>query len=322
MVRSIAAISSAAISIGAASIISQEVVYAPHTKIGSRDQVIPRARMVVIVTIRLNPNSVIDRPTSAKKQDVRVVAGGALGPQRLVARPAGLEAAKEDRREQDHLAGHQKPERERREARERHPPRADHQRHQERGKRPQQPRGHGPHHHRPVHADQRQVLVGAEHVHVGLKQLGPDQHRVEPGDEEEQPDPHHVLLGDDLVVGRQREVPKDALLLGLALGQRRGMPEHPLQRVVGKAQADEEADHAEDVAEHDRDVVLARLRGVVREVRAGEALADPVADEPPHDPEDDPGHDVEADQPSPAGARGVCRHCSRAHPALLNGSGK
>ena len=65
--RSLAAISSAAISIGAASSINHAVAYAPHTKIGSRDQVIPGARIVVIVTTRLNPNRHIESPTSAKK---------------------------------------------------------------------------------------------------------------------------------------------------------------------------------------------------------------------------------------------------------------
>ena len=38
-----------------------------HTKIGSRDQVIPGARIVMIVTIRLKPSRHIDSPTSAKK---------------------------------------------------------------------------------------------------------------------------------------------------------------------------------------------------------------------------------------------------------------
>ena len=66
-VRSIAAISSVAISVGAASSISPEVASTDHTKIGRRDQVMPGARIVTIVAIRLKPSSVIERPTSAKK---------------------------------------------------------------------------------------------------------------------------------------------------------------------------------------------------------------------------------------------------------------
>ena len=38
-----------------------------QTKIGRRDQVMPGARMVMIVTSRLSPSRHIDRPTSAKK---------------------------------------------------------------------------------------------------------------------------------------------------------------------------------------------------------------------------------------------------------------
>jgi hypothetical protein len=65
-VRSSAAISRAATSIGAASSIRTPVANVPHTKIGSRDQVIPGARIVMIVTIRLRPSKHIEMPTSAK----------------------------------------------------------------------------------------------------------------------------------------------------------------------------------------------------------------------------------------------------------------
>ena len=90
-----------------------------------------------------------------------------------------------------------------------------------------------------------------------VQQLGADQHRVEPADEEEQPDPDEVLHPDDLVVGAEAEVAPDALFLLLA--QRRRAAEHPRDRVVGEAEADEEADHAEQVGEQQRDVVLVRV---------------------------------------------------------------
>ncbi len=67
IVLSSAAIASVAISIGAASTISTEVANVAHTKIGSRDQVRPGARMVMIVAIMFSPSSVIEMPTSAKK---------------------------------------------------------------------------------------------------------------------------------------------------------------------------------------------------------------------------------------------------------------
>ena len=57
-----------AISTGAASTISTEVASTDQTKIGRRDQVSPGARMVMIVAIMFSPSSVIEIPTSAKKQ--------------------------------------------------------------------------------------------------------------------------------------------------------------------------------------------------------------------------------------------------------------
>ena len=66
--RSKATIRSVAIRTGAASTISPEVVSAPQQKIGRRLQVSPGARIVAIVTIRLSPSRVIERPTRAKKK--------------------------------------------------------------------------------------------------------------------------------------------------------------------------------------------------------------------------------------------------------------
>ena len=73
------------------------------------------------------------------------------------------------------------------------------------------------------------------------------------------PIPTRYWIADDLVVGAQAEVAADALALALVLGQRRRVAEHPPDRVVGEPEADQEADHPEQVAEQDRDVVLAGL---------------------------------------------------------------
>jgi hypothetical protein len=173
-----------------------------------------------------------------------------------------------------------------------------------------------------VHADQREVLVGAERVRVGLQQLGADQHRVEAADEEEHADADQVLHGHDLVVGREPEVADDALLDRLVLGQRGRMAEHAADRVVGEAQADQEADHAQEVAEHDRDVVLPRLGRVILQARAVDVAADRViADRVPDDRQHDGGQQVEADQPPPHRPL-PGGHRNRAHPPLLCGSGK
>ncbi len=67
IVRSSAAISRVAISVGAASTIRIEVANVAHTKIGSRDHVSPGARIVMMVAIMFRPSRVIDTPTRAKK---------------------------------------------------------------------------------------------------------------------------------------------------------------------------------------------------------------------------------------------------------------
>ena len=96
----------------------------------------------------------------------------------------------------------------------------------------------------------------------GVQELRADQHRVQAADEEEDPDPHQVLDPHDLVVGAEAEVAPDPLVLLLA--QRRGPAEQARDRVVGEAQPDQEADHAEEVGEQQRDVVLIGLRPGIR----------------------------------------------------------
>ena len=96
--------------------------------------------------------------------------------------------------------------------------------------------------------------MGPTTVGCRVQQLGADQHRVEAADEEEDADPDQVLHADDLVVGAQAEVAPDPLFLLLA--QRRRPAEQARDRVVGEAEADQEADHAEHVGEQQRDVVL------------------------------------------------------------------
>ena len=64
--RSISTKSSVASSTGAASTIKNEVDSTPQTKIGSRVQVRPGARMVRIVAIRLSPFRHSETPISMK----------------------------------------------------------------------------------------------------------------------------------------------------------------------------------------------------------------------------------------------------------------
>ncbi len=103
----------------------------------------------------------------------------------------------------------------------------------------------------------REVLVRADEGGRVVQQLGADQHRVEPADEEEHADTDQVLHADDLVVGAQAEVAADPVFLLLA--QRGRSPEQARDRVVGEAEADQEADDAAEIGEQQRDVVFVRL---------------------------------------------------------------
>ena len=130
-----------------------------------------------------------------------------------------------------------------------------------------------------MEADQRQVVAGVEDLRRGLQQLGPDQHRVEAADEEEEADPEQVLDPDHLVVGAEPEVAADPALLVFEDGALAA--EHPAQRVAGEPEADQEADHREQVAEHQRDVVLVRV------VDEFEAFGVDLVAEPPAEVEAD-----------------------------------
>ncbi len=257
-----------------------------------------------------------------EEDDVGVHPDHGLVVERLVAGPAGGEAAEEDRGGEDEAGCHQQPEGQRLDPRERHAPGADQDRHEVVRERPQDPRGHHPHHHRAVLADQGQVLVGPHDRRRAVQQLGADQHRVEPADEEEQADAAEVLDADDLVVGAEAEVTTDAVLLFLAQG--RGPAEQPRDRVVGEAEADEEADHAAEVGQQQRDVVLVGRRGVFEAFSFGHEVADPPAEVVAADAEDHRAQQVESDQPPPQ--RSLCHRGLRcaghaAHSPRLVGSG-
>jgi hypothetical protein len=117
-----------------------------------------------------------------------------------------------------------------------------------------------------VHADQRQVLPGRKDLLRRPQQLDADEHRVQAADEEEEADADQVLDADDLVVGAQPEVARDALRLLLA--QRRRIAAQPSPGIDAEAEPDQEADDAEEVTEKDRDVVLAGV-GEVRGTNRG-----------------------------------------------------
>ena len=251
-------------------------------------------------------------------EDVGVHAGVGLQRERRVAGPAGREAAVADGRHQHHARQRRQPERERLDARERHPPRADHERHQVVPERPQDDARHHHHHHRAVQADDRQVLTGREYRRARAQQVGADQHRVQAGDEEEHADPPQVLHADHLVVGADRQVAPGARVL--LDDVHRPLPQQATERVVEQPQAGDVADRAEAVAEEHRHVVLVDCRDPV-EVGA-DPVADPDADDVPDREADHTGEQVGAKQRRArvgclGGLEGILRH----QPARSIGSG-
>ena len=108
-------------------------------------------------------------------------------------------------------------------------------------------------------------------------------------------------MPDDLVVGAEPEVPADALRL--LLPERRRVAAQPGERVVGEAEADQEARDAEEIAEEDGDVVLVDV-GEVAQAGRVQVMADVPAGVVAADAEEHGSERVEADQASTEGRAG------------------
>ncbi len=162
----------------------------------------------------------------------------------------------------------QHPEAERVEARESHVRRADHQRQDVVGD-PGEDRDHEDedHQHR-VSGEEAVVGRRVDDLGARLRQLGPDQHRHQAADEEEEEGSDDVLDTDHLVVGVEFEVVLPALgaVLGVIVGDRRHSS-GPAQPVVEAAEARQEAEWSGDRG-HDH-VRVAGLFGLV-EGQAGD----------------------------------------------------
>ena len=135
--------------------------------------------------------------------------------------------------------------------------------------------------------DQGQVLPGGDHVRGRAKQLEPDQHRVDAGEEDEEPDPDQVLQPDDLVVGAEPEVARPGAVILVLVGDRGRPAGHAGQGVVEEAEPAEQADQGEDVGEKERDVVLVCLAEVV-DALGVDLVAEPPAQVVAHRREDRP----------------------------------
>ena len=105
-----------------------------------------------------------------------------------------------------------------------------------------------------------------DELHAGLGELGPEEHRHEPADDEEHERRREILDADHLVIGVDPEIvlPGMRAVTGMILGESRP-PRDPVEPVVEGADAEQKADRPENErADEDDDVP------VVDRVPAGE----------------------------------------------------
>ena len=221
--------------------------------------------MVMIVTRKLSAVAIDEAPANWTPRLKNDCPNGAPGRERRVAGPAGVEGAArgEEAADEEDPGQRQHPEAERVEAREGHVRRADHQR-QDVVREPGEDRDHEDedHQHR-VRREEAVVGRRFDDLGAGLGELGPDQHRHQAAEEEEDEGGDDVLDTDHLVVGVEFEVVLPALgaVLGVVVGNRR-QAGGPAQPVVEAAEAGEEAERSGDRG-HDY-VRVAGLFGLVQ----------------------------------------------------------
>ncbi len=122
--------------------------------------------------------------------------------ERRVAGPPALGRGEEDRGVEDEAAGGEEPERQRVQLRERHVPRADHERQEVVAEARHDRDDEQEDHRRPVHRDQLVVRLRVQQRVVRLGELEPDQQRLGPSEQEEHEGEDQVHDPDALVVGR------------------------------------------------------------------------------------------------------------------------
>ena len=118
---------------GVASTTSSDVVKFAHTRSGMRQNVMPGARIVMIVTRKLRAVMMLDAPAHCTPMLKKGLTERLPLRERRVARPAGPEGAsrREEARDEHDPGDRQEPERERVQPRERHVRSPEHERHDE-----------------------------------------------------------------------------------------------------------------------------------------------------------------------------------------------
>ena len=119
----------------------------------------------------------------------------------------------------------------------------EHQRHGEVGEAGERRDDEDEDHQRRVHRDEAVERLRVDELHSRLRQLGPEDHRHQPAEDEEDERRHEVLDPDHLVVGVDLEVvlPDVGAVVGVVVGPRRPAGD-PVQPVVERAEAEQEPD--------------------------------------------------------------------------------
>ena len=193
---------------GVAITTSSEVVKFAQTSNGMRQNVIPGARMVMIVTRKLSAVRIDDAPAHWTPMLKNMLPTGESRRERGVAGPAGGERAArgEEAGEEHHPRDRQQPVRERVQTRERHVRRAEHERHDEVREPGERRDDEEEDHQRGVHRDEAVEGLRVDELQPRLRQLGAEDHRHQPADDEEDERRGDVLDADHLVVGVDTEV--------------------------------------------------------------------------------------------------------------------
>ena len=208
--RSMKTMISAAVTGGIANSVRNAITRIIHTNTGMRIIVMPGARMLRMVTRKLTavatePMPSMMRPTVQKSVPAarEVAVGERRARERRVAEPTTVgRAAERERRVEEEPAEREDPEAEHVEARERDVARADHQRDEVVAERGRDRHPEQEHHRGAVHREELVVTRRAEDRAVRLRELQPDEQRLDAADAEEEERERGVHDRDLLVVDR------------------------------------------------------------------------------------------------------------------------
>ena len=171
-----------------------------------RNHVMPGARMRWIVTMKLSPVRIEEKPGDEDAERRRDHVGGRRHrAERRVERPAGVDAAGDQRVQREQPAEDVDVPARQIQLGERQVLGADHDRHQEV---PEHGRDRGnqeeEHHHHAVHREELVVGLVRHEVAGRRRELEPDHHRHRAADEEEDRDGGEIEQRDALVIARQQ----------------------------------------------------------------------------------------------------------------------